>query len=75
MEEWQLKLQAKNAQLLRTAMHDPLTGLANRAAFRNNIAALMNDASAKTNSALLFWTVITSRLSMTHGVMPRVTAY
>ncbi|MGX5150221.1 diguanylate cyclase domain-containing protein, partial [Enterobacter hormaechei] len=54
MEEWQLKLQAKNAQLLRTAMHDPLTGLANRAAFRNNIAALMNDASAKTNSALLF---------------------
>lgn len=54
MEEWQLKLQAKNAQLLRTAMHDPLTGLANRDAFRNNIAALMNDASAKTNSALLF---------------------
>ncbi|MEH0888173.1 diguanylate cyclase DgcN [Enterobacter sp. UNJFSC 003] len=54
MEEWQLKLQAKNAQLMRTAMHDPLTGLANRAAFRNNIAALMNDTSAKTNSALLF---------------------
>ncbi|EPF0315593.1 diguanylate cyclase DgcN [Enterobacter chuandaensis] len=54
MEEWQLKLQAKNAQLLRTAMHDPLTGLANRAAFRNSIAALMNDPSAKTNSALLF---------------------
>ncbi|MDT7009046.1 MULTISPECIES: diguanylate cyclase DgcN [Enterobacter] len=54
MEEWQLKLQAKNAQLLRTAMHDPLTGLANRAAFRNSIAALMNDASAKAHSALLF---------------------
>lgn len=54
MEEWQLKLQAKNAQLLRTAMHDPLTGLANRAAFRTNIAALMNDSSARTNSALLF---------------------
>lgn len=54
MEEWQLKLQAKNAQLLRTAMHDPLTGLANRAAFRNSIAALMNDTSAKMNSALLF---------------------
>ena len=33
MEEWQLRLQAKNAQLLRTALHDPLTGLANRAAF------------------------------------------
>lgn len=27
MEEWQLRLQAKNAQLLRTALHDPLTGL------------------------------------------------
>ena len=51
MEEWQL-LQAKNAQLLRTAMHDPLT--ANRAAFRSSIAALMHDASAKTNTALLF---------------------
>ncbi len=54
MEEWQLKLQAKNAQLLRTAMHDPLTGLANRAAFRNSIAALMEDSAAKTHSALLF---------------------
>jgi len=54
MEEWQLKLQAKNAQLMRTAMHDPLTGLANRAAFRIRIAALMNDFSARTHSALLF---------------------
>lgn len=54
MEEWQLKLQAKNAQLLRTAMHDPLTGLANRAAFRNSIAALMENSTAKTHSALLF---------------------
>ncbi len=54
MEEWQLKLQAKNAQLMRTAMHDPLTGLANRAAFRTRIAALMSDSSARTNSALLF---------------------
>ncbi|MNY40877.1 putative diguanylate cyclase YfiN [compost metagenome] len=39
---------------MRTAMHDPLTGLANRAAFRNSIAALMNDSSAQFNSALLF---------------------
>jgi len=54
MEEWQLKLQARNAQLMRTAMHDPLTGLANRAAFRSSIAALMSDASAQMNSALLF---------------------
>ncbi|MFU0882649.1 diguanylate cyclase DgcN [Kluyvera cryocrescens] len=54
MEEWQLRLQEKNAQLMRTAMHDSLTGLANRAAFSNNIAALMNDSVAKTHSALLF---------------------
>ncbi|RKR54178.1 diguanylate cyclase (GGDEF)-like protein [Yokenella regensburgei] len=54
MEEWQLKLQAKNAQLLRTALHDPLTGLANRASFLSCIAALMNDSNAKTSSALLF---------------------
>ena len=54
MEEWQLKLQETNAQLLRSAMHDPLTGLANRAAFGNRIAALMNDDVAKTHSALLF---------------------
>lgn len=54
MEEWQLRLQAKNAQLLRTALHDPLTGLANRAAFRNCINALMNDSAARGTSALLF---------------------
>jgi len=54
MEEWQRKLQAKNAQLLRTAMHDPLTGLANRAAFRTRISALMSDASSRANTALLF---------------------
>jgi diguanylate cyclase (GGDEF)-like protein len=54
MEEWQRKLQAKNAQLLRTAMHDPLTGLANRAAFRTRISALMSDASSRANAALLF---------------------
>lgn len=54
MEEWQLRLQAKNAQLLRTALHDPLTGLANRAAFRSSINALMNDNAARSSSALLF---------------------
>ncbi|WP_171923078.1 diguanylate cyclase DgcN [Salmonella bongori] len=54
MEEWQLHLQAKNAQLLRTALHDPLTGLANRAAFRNCINALMKDSSVRSSSALLF---------------------
>jgi len=54
MEEWQLSLQARNALLLRTALHDPLTGLANRAAFRNAITALMKDETAQSCSALLF---------------------
>ena len=54
MEQWQQTLQAKNAQLLRTAMHDTLTGLPNRAAFSSRIHALMNDAGVRTTSALLF---------------------
>jgi len=54
MEEWQLRLQAKNAQLLRTALHDPLTGLANRSAFRSNISTLMKEATSRASSALLF---------------------
>lgn len=54
MEQWQQSLQAKNDQLLRTAMHDPLTGLPNRASFRNRINSLMNDKGARASSALLF---------------------
>jgi len=54
MEEWQLRLQAKNAQLLRTALHDPLTGLANRSAFRSNISTLMKEATSRASSALFF---------------------
>ena len=70
MEEWQLKLQAKNAQLLRTAMHDPLTGLANRAAFRNSIAALMNDLR-RINSACSSPGSDNLSLSMTLGTRGR----
>ena len=54
MEDWQRQLQAKNAQLLRSSLHDPLTGLANRAAFRNVIGKLMNDDVTHRSSALLF---------------------
>lgn len=54
MEEWQRTLQATNAQLLRTAMHDPLTGLPNRASFRAAITALMKNKNSRTHSALLF---------------------
>ncbi|WP_334413440.1 diguanylate cyclase domain-containing protein, partial [Escherichia coli] len=53
MEEWQLRLQAKNAHLLRTAVHDPLTGLANRAAIRSGINTLINNSYARKTSALL----------------------
>lgn len=35
-------------------LHDPLTGLANRAAFRNVIGKLMDDDAARHSSALLF---------------------
>jgi diguanylate cyclase (GGDEF) domain len=54
MEQWQQSLQAKNDQLLRTAMHDTLTGLPNRAAFRIRINTLMSDPQSRTSSALLF---------------------
>jgi len=54
MEDWQQQLQAKNAQLLRSSLHDPLTGLANRAAFRNVINELMKDETVHSSSALLF---------------------
>lgn len=54
MEDWQQQLQAKNAQLLRSSLLDPLTGLANRAAFRNAINELMKDEAVHDSSALLF---------------------
>ncbi|HBV3036375.1 TPA: diguanylate cyclase DgcN [Klebsiella pneumoniae] len=54
MEDWQRQLQAKNAQLLRSSLHDPLTGLANRAAFRNALAELMQNEVDHQTSALLF---------------------
>ncbi len=54
MEDWQRQLQAKNAQLLRSSLHDPLTGTANRAAFRNALAELMQNEVDHQTSALLF---------------------
>ncbi|MEN0616487.1 diguanylate cyclase DgcN [Klebsiella indica] len=54
MEDWQQQLQAKNAQLLRSSLLDPLTGLANRADFCNAITALMKDKTRHNCSALLF---------------------
>jgi diguanylate cyclase (GGDEF)-like protein len=54
MEEWQKQLQLKNASLQKTAMHDPLTGLANRAAFRAALEKLIAPEHGKQNGALLF---------------------
>lgn len=71
MEEWQLRLQAKNAQLLRTALHDPLTGLANRAAFRSGINTLMNNSDARKRRRYYFLMAIISNTSMIPGVMRR----
>lgn len=54
MEDWQKQLQLKNSSLQRTAMHDPLTGLANRAAFRQALDELMAPEQRDSGSALLF---------------------
>ncbi len=55
MEDWQRQLQAKKMRNCCAArLHDPLTGLANRAAFRNVIGKLMDDDAARHSSALLF---------------------
>ena len=52
--EGQTSAAGKERSTLRTALHDPLTGLATRAAFRSSINALMNDDAAHSSSALLF---------------------
>ncbi|MCZ7835694.1 diguanylate cyclase DgcN [Atlantibacter hermannii] len=54
METWQTQLQRNNASLLISATHDPLTGLANRTAFRQAVETMMNDRSRKIDAALLF---------------------
>lgn len=54
METWQTQLQRKNASLLISATHDPLTGLPNRTAFRQAVEIMMNDRSRKIDAALLF---------------------
>ncbi|VEB95743.1 Probable diguanylate cyclase YfiN [Cedecea lapagei] len=54
MEEWQRQLQLKNASLQKSALQDPLTGLANRAAFRTKLNKLIEDTDKLRHSALLF---------------------
>ncbi|WP_058914417.1 diguanylate cyclase DgcN [Entomohabitans teleogrylli] len=54
MEEWQLQLQRRNDSLMKTAMHDSLTGLANRTAFRHALNRLMRNPQQKSHCALLF---------------------
>lgn len=54
MQDWHQQLQRKNASLQRSALHDPLTGLANRASFRMTLDKLLLDDKPTTGSALLF---------------------
>ncbi|MEN5018721.1 diguanylate cyclase DgcN [Erwinia sp. Eh17-17] len=54
IEKWQLREQQEKASLLKRALHDPLTGLANRAAFRSALESVLSDSTRKTHTALLF---------------------
>ncbi|MGR2857823.1 diguanylate cyclase DgcN [Erwinia rhapontici] len=54
IEKWQLREQQERDSLLKRALHDPLTGLANRAAFRSALDSVLSDSARKTHTALLF---------------------
>ncbi|QGU86547.1 diguanylate cyclase DgcN [Erwinia sorbitola] len=54
IEKWQQREQQERASLLKRALHDPLTGLANRAAFRSALESVLSDSTRKTHTALLF---------------------
>lgn len=54
MEDWHQQLQRKNASLQKSALLDPLTGLANRASFRIALDRILFDDHLNSGSALLF---------------------
>ncbi|NUU67009.1 diguanylate cyclase DgcN [Enterobacteriaceae bacterium BIT-l23] len=54
MEQWQKQQQRHSASLRKSALHDPLTGLANRAAFREALEKVLTDPLQRTHHALLF---------------------
>ena len=54
LEKWHLREIQERESLLKRALHDPLTGLANRSAFHSTLSTILNDRSRKNNTALLF---------------------
>lgn len=54
IEKWQLREKQERDSLLKRALRDPLTGLANRAAFRSALESVLSDSTRKTHTALLF---------------------
>ncbi|KQN64786.1 diguanylate cyclase DgcN [Erwinia sp. E602] len=54
MEKWQRREQQERDSLLQRALRDPLTGLANRAAFTSALDSVLSDAERKLRTALLF---------------------
>lgn len=54
IEKWQLREKKERDSLLKRALHDPLTGLANRAAFHSALDSVLSDRTRKIHTALLF---------------------
>lgn len=54
LERWQQKLKSENDTLAHKALHDPLTGLPNRAAFEHQLASLWQEAWCRQRLAVLF---------------------
>ncbi|AXU93926.1 MAG TPA: diguanylate cyclase [Erwinia persicina] len=54
IEKWQRREKKERDSLLKRALHDPLTGLANRSAFRSALDSVLSDSERKTHTALLF---------------------
>lgn len=54
LESWQQKLKSENDSLAHKALHDPLTGLPNRAAFEHQLAALWQEPWCRQRLVVLF---------------------
>lgn len=54
MELWQQQQQRQSASLRESALHDPLTGLANRVAFHETLEKVLASAQQRERHALLF---------------------
>lgn len=54
LESWQQKLSSENASLAHKALHDPLTGLPNRAAFEHQLTSLWQEPWCRERMVVLF---------------------